>query len=341
MHLGEGVVPTAASPLAGGDGLSVESVPTTSAKTEARAASLLPYYGYRAAELLVGALPRPVAYGLAVIVADLMLWFAPRTFDALKENLRHVLPDADERTLRGVTRRNVHNVTRSWVDVMTMPWRPKAIGRRLKTRGEERFHEAQANGRGIAVISAHFGTWEAGLAGWNVSGGSMALLAEELRPRQLFDRVARARATLGVRVIPLDVEGMRSGDAQSARRAGALAMRDVFRLLKSGGVIAMAIDRDLIGNGTPLPFFGVPAPIPIGVVEVAIRCNAAILPVALVRAPRGGVDARVFPEIPYDSSAPLESEVLRVTDEVLRIWEELIREHPDQWHVLEPIWPAS
>jgi KDO2-lipid IV(A) lauroyltransferase len=138
-------------------------------------------------------------------------------------------------------------------------------------------------------------------------------------------------------VIPIDVAAMRAGDAQTARRIGASSMREAFRVLRSGGVIAMALDRDLIGNGEMVPFFGEPAPIPVGVVDIAMRSGAAIVPIILHRNGHR-VFAIVHPEIPYDPDAPRDAEVRRVSREVLALFESAIREHPDQWHVLDPIW---
>ena len=128
-------------------------------------------------------------------------------------------------------------------------------------------------------------------------GHKMALLAEVLRPKQLFERVIGARRAQGVHIIPIDTQAMREGDAQVARRLGAASMREVFKVLRSGGVVAMALDRDLIGNGEPLEFFGQPAPIPIGAVEIAIRAGAAIVPILLFR-DRYRVHAVVLPGDP-------------------------------------------
>lgn len=168
----------------------------------------------------------------------------------------------------------------------------------------------------------------------------MALLAEVLRPERLFRRVIDARAGMGVKVIPIDVAAMRDGGPETARRLGAAAIRDVYRVLRDNGMVAMAIDRDLVGDGVMLPFFGEEAPIPVGVVEVAIRTGAAIVPVLLLR---DGERARgvCHPEVTYDAAAPRDEEVRRVTMEVLRVLEEEIRAHPDQWHVLDPIWPRD
>jgi len=301
---------------------------------------MLPYWGYRFGEGLVRMLPRSTCYWLGDRTADAMLFAAPHKFDALRENLTHVMPHADPRLVRRMVRRNLRNLTHSWVDVMEMSSRGSEFPSRLDIDGLHNFTDALARGKGVVVVSLHYGAWEVGLASWNTMGGKMALLAEVLRPPQLFDRVVGSRSKLGVQVIPIDVAAMRSGDLQMARRVGAAAMREVFRVLRSGGAVAIALDRDLIGNGEPIPFFGEAAPIPTGPVDIAIRTGAAVVPVILFRSDRR-VHAVPYPEIEYSSEAPREAEVRRITRRILGLFEAAIREHPDQWHVLEPIWGSA
>jgi KDO2-lipid IV(A) lauroyltransferase len=284
--------------------------------------------------------PRSLAYALGSRTADILLAVTPRKFDGLRDNLRHVLPEADDRTIRRVARRNLRNLSHSWINVMAMRSRAGRRRQRLRIDGEENVHAAVARGHGMVVVSTHFGAWETGLSMWNERGHPLALLAEELRPKALFERIAGARGCLGVQVIPLDVRAIREGDAVTARIAGMAAMREVFRVLRSGRSVAIAIDRDLTGSGTRMPFFGADASIPLGVVEVAIRSGAAIVPAALLPAGHG-VDARVFPAIDYDPAEPRDAEVRRVTRVVLDLWEGLIRERPDLWYVLEPLWAAA
>lgn len=299
---------------------------------------MLPYYGYRAASGLVRVLPRRASLVLADRVADVLLAAVPAKFDPLRDNLRHVLPGIADRQLRRVVRRNLRGLTRSWVDVMAIPHDPSGTTGRLREVNLSHYTDALARGNGVVVVSMHFGAWEAGLAAWNGGGGRLALLAEQLRPRKLFEAIAGARGVLGVKVIPIDTEAMLRGDTQTARRIGAAAMREVFKHLRSGGGIAIAIDRDLSGTGTMLPFFGQPAPIPLGVVEVALRTGAAVVPVVLRRTARG-VEGFVFPEVAYDREAPRGPEVERVTRYILSLFEGEIRDNPDQWHVLDRVWP--
>lgn len=313
--------------------------PSAHAAGEARD-SMLPYYAYRGAEALVSVLPQRASYWLGDRVADALLLTVPSKMDALRDNLRHVLPSADERTMRRVVRRNLRNLTHSWVDVMAMSSRRTDLPSRIDIEGFENFGGPLKSGRGVVVMSMHYGSWEVGLAGWNAMGGEMALLAEVLRPRQLFERVIGARGKQRVHVIPIDVAAIRNSDAQTARRIGASSTREVFRVLRSGGVIAMALDRDLTGNGEMLPFFGTPASIPVGVVDIAVRTGAAIVPIILYRNNRR-VRAVPHKEIAYDQAAPRDAEVRRVTRELLALFERVIREHPEQWHVLDPIWPQA
>ncbi len=300
---------------------------------------MLPYYAYRGAESLVGMLPQRVSYWLGDRAADALLATVPSRFDGLRDNLRHVLPNISHRPLEHLVRRNVRNLTHCWVDVMEMSSRRTNLPSRIDIDDLEHFTAAIARGKGVVVASMHFGSWEVGLAGWNKMGHRMALLAEVLRPPQLFERVVGARRAQGVHIIPIDTQAMREGDVQVARRLGANSMREVFKVLRSGGVVAMALDRDLIGNGEPLEFFGQPAPIPIGAVEIAIRAGAAVVPILLFR-DTYRVHAVVYPEIHYSPDQPRDAEVRKTAQVLLRIFERAIRDHPEQWHVLDPIWTA-
>jgi phosphatidylinositol dimannoside acyltransferase len=300
---------------------------------------MLPYYAYRGAEALVKVLPQSVSYWLGDRAADILIATGEHRFDGLRDNLRHVVPGIRERPLDHLVRRNVRNLTHCWVDVMEMSSPRTNLPSRIDIDSLEHMEDAIARGNGVVVASMHFGSWEVGLAGWNKMGGKMALLAEVLRPARLFDRVVGARGAQGVHVIPIDTESMREGGVQVARRLGAASMREVFKVLKSGGVVAMALDRDLIGNGEPMEFFGQPAPIPVGAVEIAIRAGAAVVPIILFRN-KYRVHAVVHPEIRYAPDQPRDAEVRKTAQVLLRIFEQAIREHPEQWHVLDPIWPV-
>lgn len=326
-----------------GLGLSPTRIADRTRTSVGRARGLLRYAAFRAGETVVQVVPHRVAYRIGSTVADAMLITQPRRFDGLRDNLRHVLPEVDTRQMRRVVRANVRNLARFWIDVMEMGHRPDAVTARVHPVDVENMVRPLERGRGVLAVSLHLGSWEVGLAAWNYRFGSMAVLAESLQPARLFEHIVAARGRLGVQVIPIDVAAMRTGDERTARRLGAAALRDVYRTLRSNGIVATAIDRDLIGNGEPIDFFGVQAPIPTGVVEVAIRNGSAIVPIPLIRSgPRGDqIIAPCYPEISYDPDAPRDEEARRVAAALVAVFEGIIRAHPEQWHVLDPIWDGA
>jgi phosphatidylinositol dimannoside acyltransferase len=296
--------------------------------------------GYRAAETVVSVLPRKVDDMLATCVADTLVTLRPGRFRGLKQNLAQVVPEASASELKTLVRRNARNWARSWVDVLEMRKGSRRIEHRIITAHDVyHFERARDEGKGVVLVSLHYGSWEAGLAAWNTIGSDLALLAERIEPEALFQHILGSRGALGVKVIALDVPDIRASSTSSQARAhGASAMREVMKHLRSGGCIAIALDRDLVGTGVPMEFFGRPAAIPVGAVEIGIRAGAAIVPVVLERIDRHKMAGVVYPRIEYDADAPRGEEARRVSAEILRICEEAIRLHPEQWHVFDPIW---
>jgi lauroyl/myristoyl acyltransferase len=297
------------------------------------------YWFYRAAESVAHMVPLRVAYFLAISAVHVLMVLSPARFTGLHANLSHVVGDLPPRRVRALVRANARNMGRSWVDVLRMS-RPSACARRLDLDGVERLSDGLARGRGLVMVCSHLGPWDAGLVAFNASSGRVAVLAEVVRPRRLFEHLCAGRARLGVTVIPIDVAGMREADPVIARRIGAGALRQVFTQLRGNGMVAMAMDRDLTGAGVPLPFFGTPTPIPLGVVDIAIRSGAALVPAWSVRE-NGRLCLHALPEIAYDAAAPREAEVRRVARASLAALEPVIRQHADQWHVLDHVWEPT
>lgn len=133
-----------------------------------------------------------------------------------------------------------------------------------------------APGRGVLILTGHLGCWEL-LGGW---------LARELEIRDLgglgvvtgtvhnppVDRLLQdRRCRLGMTVLP--------------REAGAAPL---LRFLKSGGIVAVLQDQYTRVQNLEVPFFGDPAPTPVGLARLALKYDLPVLPVAIARTGSGG-----------------------------------------------------
>jgi KDO2-lipid IV(A) lauroyltransferase len=90
-----------------------------------------------------------------------------------------------------------------------------------------------------------------------------------------------------------------------------------------------------------MPFFGRPAPIPLGTAAIALRLGTPLLPVCVYRLPDDSYMAEATPHVVATNTGDRKVDEVRITEELLRRIEGFIRSHPDQWHVPHRIWEGS
>ena len=281
------------------------------------------YRGFRILQWVMERLPRALAYALAIVVARAAFVCARHARRVLAENLRAALPDATPSEIRWLTWRNFRFHSKAYADLMRLP-RARVADLRplLKVDGMEHLEAARAAGKGVLVVSAHMGSWEVAAAIWSSTIAPVSLFAEVLEPKELYDWYRTTRARMGISVLALN-------------RAG---LRHVMEALDAQEMVVTAVDRDVLGTGIELEFFGRPAKIPTGPAAIALRNGTPLLPVTIFRLPDDSYQAIGYPPIFARSSGDRVADVRRVTEELLRRVEQVIREHPEQWHMPHRIW---
>ncbi|MGC2190889.1 MAG: hypothetical protein WA751_00960 [Candidatus Dormiibacterota bacterium] len=303
---------------------------------------ILPYLGLRAAELALRTVDRKTAYRLAGPLATVLTTCWPSHWRGLRANLAVIRPGLSRRQMRQLLRQNVRNFFKAWIDLLQMSHRPLESWRKLiRLEDGHYLDEAVQAGHGVIIVSLHLGSWEAAIAAlqdrFTFTEGGLALLAEQVRPIRCFNWLVRARTKVGCQVIPLNVDAVRRGDQEAVSRSGASAVRQIYKVLSRGGVVVIAIDRDLLGTGEPIPFCGRQASIPLGAVEIAARTGATILPVCLLREPDDTYLGRGFAPIRVELGEHPQENLRRAARQLLRILEPELCAHPDQWHVMAPM----
>jgi lauroyl/myristoyl acyltransferase len=106
-------------------------------------------------------------------------------------------------------------------------------------------------------------------------------------------------------------------------------------------MVITAIDRDITGTGHVMPFFGRPAPIPLGPAAIARRLGTPLLPVCVTRLPDDSYLAEGTPLVLVEQTADPRADQIRATEQLLRRIEGFIQRHPEQWHLPHRIWQGS
>jgi lauroyl/myristoyl acyltransferase len=276
------------------------------------------YAFYRGLGTAMQRVGEPLATGGAMVVSQLLVPARREAMVAYLGNLEAVLG----RRVRGPEARWwCHRVAaaygRYWLEGARLPGTPgETIDERMVVQdGFPLLLEALDAGQGVILALPHLGSWEWGGAWLARRGYPMTAVAEALEPRALFDWFAAQRRSMGLEVLSLaDDPGP-----------------GLLRILRAGGLVGLVSDRLVEGAGVPVELFGRPAALPGGPATLALRTGAALFPAAVYQGPGPLHTGVVLPPLDTGRRAGLRADVARVTAELARAFERLIRRAPDQW----------
>jgi len=228
-------------------------------------------------------------------------------------NLRLVWPDrpATER------RRIIRDAGREFVRLMVEYARLDKFvrGLDLDIAGVEHLRGAAATGRGVVLVSAHYGNWEAVRLAAGRLGVECGIIYRPFNNRYL-DRFT-------VNLIPCA--------GRPVLHKGRKGMRRMRAHVGQGGVVLILVDQR--NSGAPmLPFLGHPAETVTAAADLARRTGAALLPARAARdAPARRFHVRFEAPIAADGAEAMMAEVnARISQ-----W---ITERPEQWFWFHRRW---
>jgi KDO2-lipid IV(A) lauroyltransferase len=274
--------------------------------------------------------PEPLAAGAFRFFADIAWRRQGSSVRMLEGNLRRVIgPEATGKELRTLSREAMWSYARYWLEIFRLPVMSVdriCAGMRESGHVEEMINNLKS-GRGVVVPLPHMGNWDQA-AVWviNRGAGSFTTVMERLEPESVYKRFFDFREGLGMEVLPA------SGGASPF---GVLARR-----LRQGKLVALPSDRDVTGGGVEVDFFGERALMMGGSAALAVQTGAALMPAALWF-DGDGWGVHIFEEIPVPADGDRWQKGCAMTQEVARCFEQGIREHPADWHMLQRVFVSD
>jgi lauroyl/myristoyl acyltransferase len=274
---------------------------------------------------LVSRLPKRTSYALgwlAMTVAHRRMAGVTR---ALADNLRVVRPDASDRELDRLARATYHSYARDVIDFIRSLSMSRDELDRLFVFGErERFDAARALGRGLILVTGHFGNWEMGAVMMHHFGFPLDVVAMAEPDPAVNDIRRRMRDSIGVRTI----EVRQSLDT-------ALQIR---RRLAENATVAMLMDRHLGRDRVRVRFFDRDAWFLRAPALMGYLTGAPLVPCFIERQRDGRF--LVLPGVPLHVDRELERDqaVRRAAQAFAAALEDRIRERPDLWYQFYPYW---
>jgi KDO2-lipid IV(A) lauroyltransferase len=282
----------------------------------------LRYYGFiLPLQTLARVLPPRQADRFGSLIGLLMFRCVRRYREVARRNLANAFGWGPRET-EAAARETFQNIGKTLVEFLRLPGLSAAEVRRLcRLEGIEYVHEALAAGRGVIVISAHYGNWELFTARVAADSIPVSVVAREADDAAMNALVNGIREGCGYRVIP----------RQSAPRR-------VLEKLRRNEVVALLMDQNTISGGEFVPFFDRLAATVTGPAVFALRTGAALIPAFDVRQPDGTHVGRFEPPVVPVVTGDQVEDVRALTARLTAVIEAQIRANPTQWFWIHDRW---
>ena len=226
-------------------------------------------------------------------------------------NLRLAFPEKTEEERVAIAIGAYENFGAMSADFIAGPDRTKEEQDALTTvHGIEHMDNALKRGKGVLMVTGHFGHWERAASWLAISGYKLSVIVRDADQENLNSIVNNLRRGPGTRVIP---------------RGG--AARPVLEALRNNEIVALLPDQN--ADDIYIPFFGHPAGTVLGPGVFHARTDTAVIPAISRFNKDGTVTLEFFPPLEPEPGESVRGEGMMRAINALR--EREIRKTPEQW----------
>jgi KDO2-lipid IV(A) lauroyltransferase len=279
-------------------------------------ALLLPFLG------LVRALPHGASRQLGAALGGLALRVDRRRRRIGAENLAHAFPERSEAERARLLAACFRHFGAAFVDGLSAQrFDQVAFCERTTISGLEHLTAAVELGRGVILLGAHHGNWEIIPPTLARASGPVVSVGRPPDNPHVARLVDRLRERFDNRVI--DKRG---------------AVREMFRVLKSGGRLGILLDQRVRADeAIAVPFFGRPAWTSPIVARLALKTGAAVVPAFGDHLPDGRYRVDFHPAM-FAAGEESDAATLEFTARCIALFEATIRLAPDKWLWMHDRW---
>ncbi|MCU1284651.1 MAG: lipid biosynthesis acyltransferase [Acidobacteriales bacterium] len=265
----------------------------------------------------IGMLPRPLARAVGITLARLVYLAHPKLRRVGRRNLELAFPKKTKAERSRILRAVFTGMGRQLAEFCLFP---KYTKENVKTvaihDGFENFEAARQRGKGVLLLTGHFGGWEVGSFAHSLYGFPIKIVVRDL-DNPLIDDLVRRYRTL-------------HGNSTFDNREFA---RTLISSMRAGDTVGILMDTNMTPpQGVFVDYFGIAACTASGMARVALKTDAAVLPAFTIWDP----DLKRYriqfePALTLIRTGDAEADAIANTALFTKALEKCARRHPDQW----------
>ena len=270
-------------------------------------------------------LPRSVALVLGGWLGKFVYWSAVEQRRLACKHIGQSLDVTSIHQVEVIAKKCFENLGKTVVEFMLFPRMSMGkIQKFVRIEGAQHVENAIAEGKGVILITAHFGNWELLAASITARIAPVTPIVRELRSPRLNALVSGYREKAGYATIDRDT-----------------GVRDALRCLRRNGILGIVADVDTSVNGVFVDFFGRPAYTPYSPIAFSLKTDAPIIPTFIVRQPDNTHQVIIEPPLTIERCDEKERELVVNTQNFTKTIEGYVQDYPEQWIWMHKRWKTQ
>jgi KDO2-lipid IV(A) lauroyltransferase len=284
------------------------------------------YYLARWGAFLIYLLPLKASLFLADLIGSAAYLLAAKYRKIALENLKSAF--GNEKTgdeIEAIAKAVFKNLCRTGVELVNFPKITKVnVETFVHLRNREILDAAFGKGKGVIILTGHFGNWELVAAALRLNGYPGCAIGRRIYFHKYDGYLNSLRKIHDVNVVYRDE-----------------SVKKVLRYLRNNEIVGILADQDVDSvDGVYVNFFGKPAYTPTGPVVLAKATGAEIIPTFMIE--EGGRHVMVFEKpLELTDTGDKERDLVVNTQKWSDIFESYIRRYPEEWVWMHERWKTK
>lgn len=282
------------------------------------------FYAVKIVAWLVQNLPISINFFLAGIVGRLAYLFDKRRYVAYANLKAAFGNERTPREIKKIIRESYIHFAKTMMEILYFPKMDKAyIKKYIQMNNPEFYRKGVSGEKSTIFMMAHFGNWELAQIYSGILDKPLHIFARDQKHTRLNQFLNELRASHGAKTI-------------STTR-----VRELMRAIREKRAIGALGDQGGGREGLPGPLFGRKTTFPRGLVSLAARMGADIVPAFIIRKKNPYHLIQVFPPLDLIQTGHQESDEIKNNQLFLNHFENIVRQHPEQWFWQYKWWKFS
>ncbi|MFH0827502.1 MAG: lysophospholipid acyltransferase family protein [Candidatus Omnitrophota bacterium] len=278
--------------------------------------------------LIIRFTPRRYLYGLANGISSLGYRFVGKHRRIALESLELAFGREKSQEEREQIARDCFTfLAKSGVEIFYFMNNPHQVKEFIQIAGKDNLDKALARGRGVILVSAHFGNFPMMLCRLSAEGYRVGGIMRHMRDERAEKMFSVARNIFNIKTIYSQPRNV--------------CVNRTLEALRNNELVFIPLDQNFGTGGVFVDFFGRSAATATGPIVLAQRTGAAVLPCFIVRQKDDRLKIIFEPAMELEEGQSPKETVLINVQKLTCIIEAYIRRFPAEWGWIHRRWKSS